>query len=59
MKAKCYLCREKPVRSGSRFCTQRCAADFAEELVEGNDDYWCSKCCSWIGDCEHKSGEEK
>lgn len=45
----CYGCG-RAARKGSRFCTQRCAAEYAEELVEGNDDWWCSECDEWHGD---------
>lgn len=58
---QCYGCRTRAARKGSRFCTQRCAADYAEELVEGNDDTWCPACADWVSiamdgslTCEHE-----
>lgn len=44
---RCYSCGEKRVRPGSRFCSNRCAAMWAEELAAGNDDAWCDGCQEW------------
>lgn len=45
---RCYHGCDKPARKGYRFCSQRCAAEYAEELVMGNDDAWCPKCKQWV-----------
>lgn len=53
---RCYGCRERPARVDSLFCSNRCAADFAEALAQGNGDVWCSVCCEWRG--PHELTEE-
>jgi hypothetical protein len=61
----CYHCWTVPVRKGSRFCTQRCGALWADEIAKSNDDRWCPACKAWTGvegswcdQCghEHKDG---
>ena len=45
-KPKCYAgwC-EKPARKDSKFCTRRCAADWAEGMVDDSADLvWCPNC---------------
>lgn len=44
----CYACYERPARKGSRFCTQRCAAEWADALAAGNSDAWCPACQKWV-----------
>lgn len=47
---RCYAGCDRPVQvPTSRFCTRRCAAEYAEELVRGNDDAWCLTCRDWVG----------
>lgn len=57
-KPRCYHGCDKPARKNGRFCSQKCAAEFAEELVLGNDDKWCSNCQEWVDneghECSHK-----
>jgi len=45
---RCYGCGERPIRQASFFCTQRCAADYAEEIALGNDIAWCPSCNDWV-----------
>jgi hypothetical protein len=47
---RCYHYCGKVARPGSRFCSLRCAADFAEGMVEGNGDSWCPQCREWRHD---------
>ena len=49
---RCYACGKKRVRRGSRFCSNRCAAEWAEELASGNDDAWCIGCQEWVGEVD-------
>lgn len=45
----CYgHCGRKAAR-GRMFCTARCAGEYAEELVRGNQDHWCPMCVDWKG----------
>jgi hypothetical protein len=46
MTPKCYGCDRK-ARKGSLFCSQKCAADYAEELLLGNDEVWCPATEQW------------
>ena len=46
---RCYGCARK-ARPDSRFCSDRCAAGYAEELVAGNEDSFCIQCDAWVGD---------
>ncbi len=45
-KPKCYGCNRK-ARRGSLFCSQRCAAGYAEELILGNGEVYCYDCEEW------------
>ena len=65
---RCYGCVRR-AREGSRFCSQRCAAGYVEELLDGNDDEWCPICDRWEGRryadgagelvCGHPTAEER
>lgn len=46
MKKKCYGCG-KIHRRKSRFCTNKCAAIWAEIIAQGNGDSWCETCQEW------------
>lgn len=46
-KPLCVTCHEKPVRKGSYFCSQKCAAEWADELYAGNENLWCEVCQEW------------
>ncbi len=58
-RVRCYGCDGKAAK-GNRFCTKCCAADYAEALVEGNDDAYCDECDTWnsIVDGELSCGHE-
>lgn len=43
---KCYGCDRK-ARHGSLFCTQKCAAEWAEEIILGNEEVYCYNCKEW------------
>lgn len=43
---RCFNC-DRPARPGSMFCTQRCAAVYAETLLEGFDDVFCPVTERW------------
>lgn len=44
---KCYGHCGKVARVGYMFCSDRCAALYADELVRGNEDHWCPVCEDW------------
>lgn len=45
---KCYAEHCKKVgRRDSFFCTNRCAVDWADSLVDGMDYGWCGFCADW------------
>lgn len=46
MRPMCYGC-EKDAARGRMFCSARCAALYAEELVRGNEQHYCPICASW------------
>ena len=62
MQPKCYGCDQKAA-IGRMFCTTRCAAGYAEELIRGNGEEWCPLCEQWVGtqsyDKEHLSCQHK
>ena len=40
--------KPRQARFSKMFCTQRCAAAWATDLLEGSEDYeWCSSCATW------------
>lgn len=52
---KCMFCRHepaKPVKKGTRFCSQNCAA-YAHEIVNTLDSGWYLKCNSWQDEGTH------
>lgn len=52
----CYHNCGKPSRlPKSHFCSDKCASEWAETMIEGNGDEWCSFCQVWINDnAQHK-----
>lgn len=54
---KCYGCGS-PHSRYSRFCSTNCAAKWAEQLAEGNGDYWCPDCRDWVYECRHKPDQD-
>ena len=44
LKPECYAGCARRARKGGYFCTQSCAAEYAEELVAANEHYWCPTC---------------
>lgn len=55
-RAICYAgwCEKVVRKPGNRFCSQRCAAEWGEEIASGNGDVWCVTCNEWKEpeDCE-------
>lgn len=51
----CFECHMKPARKDSRFCSGRCAAAWADEILKGYDDAWCEHCYAWVDDYGHKA----
>lgn len=47
--ADCYSCGRKKARPHSYFCSQRCAAEWADEIAGGNEVAWCPTCKNWVG----------
>lgn len=45
----CYCC-PRPARPRSYFCSNRCAAQYADELMAGNEDSWCPHCEEYVSD---------
>jgi endogenous inhibitor of DNA gyrase (YacG/DUF329 family) len=45
-KAKCYGC-DRRARIGFMFCSQRCAAAYAENLLDNADTSYCPTCGTW------------
>lgn len=43
----CYHNCGKRAAKGHLFCTKACAAEWAEELAQGNNEYWCPWCAEW------------
>lgn len=44
----CYnLCGMK-ARNRSLFCSQHCAAIWAEAIAQGNNEVWCETCREWV-----------
>lgn len=50
---RCYGCSERHYRTTKRFCSDTCAADWAELLARGNEDEWCPNCDAWVYECVH------
>lgn len=46
--ARCYQCRDEPARPGSRFCSESCAAVWAEAFAHTLEDAWCPQCNDWL-----------
>lgn len=44
----CFECHSRPARADSRFCSQKCAAAWADEWLQGFDDGYCPKCGEWV-----------
>jgi hypothetical protein len=45
----CYFNCGKPSRMPkSHFCSDKCASEWAEQMVEGNQDDWCVECQQWF-----------
>lgn len=57
LRPRCYGCDNK-ARARSRFCSMRCAAAYAEELIEGNEDAYCPTCNSWEGLAPYEEAAE-
>jgi hypothetical protein len=52
----CRVC-DRPAAKGYFFCTIKHAAEYAEDLVRGNEDHWCPKCGEWSHrDVEDEAG---
>jgi hypothetical protein len=53
----CYICRIRPARDGSAFCSDTCAHAAAERHVQEVTRGWCSICGTWIGreGCPHST----
>ena len=49
----CYAICGGAARRGRRFCSDKCAAIWAEQSVEGNDEVWCPICLGWRGPYTH------
>lgn len=45
-KAKCYGC-DRRTRTGFMFCSQSCAASYAENLLDNVDTSYCPRCGTW------------
>lgn len=43
---KCYGCDAR-ARAESNFCSDKCGAAYADELIAGNGEEWCSTCDRW------------
>lgn len=44
----CWLCTKKPALPGSYFCSQYCAAWWAQDHLEiSKNNAWCPKCKAW------------
>jgi len=51
VKPRCYYGDGKVARYPAdkpRWCSQRCAAEWAAAMKEGGEDEWCPSCRSWI-----------
>ncbi len=48
-KPKCYGCNKK-AKKGHLFCSMKCAAMYAEELIIGNEQSYCFTCSEWVCD---------
>jgi hypothetical protein len=46
-RAGCYGNCGRPAAPGRMFCTNKCGAEWAEEMARGNEDQWCPICQSW------------
>lgn len=47
----CMFCSHdppNPAAKGRRFCSKSCAAAYAEELVNVDDEGWCFNCNEWL-----------
>jgi len=49
-KPKCYYCQGKKARKNSFFCSQKCAALYADEILEGYEMVYCYHCQHWYID---------
>jgi hypothetical protein len=60
---RCYGCGKR-ARLGSLFCTNWCGANYADELIAGNEDVYCPEAKSWestsLGECHgcHKTADD-
>lgn len=45
----CYGYCGRKAAAGRMFCSARCGALYAEELVRGNEEHWCPVCQHWSG----------
>lgn len=48
LRAICYYCQKRDVQPGTFFCSQRCAALWADEKLHEYDLVWCPTCQDWI-----------